>query len=126
MAFSLCDYRDDADFSPLKPYVRNIVQHVLSKGLPKGVCLNVNFPLADFKGVRICRMAHGTWGDEVYKCHHPRNYDYYWMMGHYTNDEPEAEDTDNWALSHGYIAITPTRIDVTAYEAFEELKSWDF
>ena len=71
-------------------------------------------------------MAHGTWGDEVYKCHHPRNYDYYWMMGHYTNDEPEAEDTDNWALSHGYIAITPTRIDVTAYEAFEDLKSWDF
>ena len=124
IAFSLCDYRDDADFSPLEPYIRQIVQQVLRDGLPKGVCLNVNFPLAEtFKGVKVCRMAYGTWGNEVYKCHHPRGYDYYWMMGHYTNDEPEAEDTDNWALNHGYIAITPTRMDVTAYEAFEQLKS---
>ena len=124
IAFSLCDYRDDADFTPLEPYIRQIVQQVLRDGLPKGVCLNVNFPLAEtFKGVKVCRMAYGTWGNEVYKCHHPRGYDYYWMMGHYTNDEPEAEDTDNWALNHGYIAITPTRMDVTAYEAFEQLKS---
>jgi len=124
IAFSLCDYRDDADFTPLEPHIRQIVQQVLRDGLPKGVCLNVNFPLAEtFKGIKVCRMAFGTWGNEVYKCHHPRGYDYYWMMGHYTNDEPEAEDTDNWALNHGYIAITPTRMDVTAYEAFEKLKS---
>ena len=67
-------------------------------------------------------MARGTWGSEVTKCHHPRGYDYWWMVGHYTNDEPQAEDTDNWALTHGYVAITPTRIDVTAYEAMEKIK----
>jgi len=44
-------------------------------------------------------------------------------VGEYTNDEPEADDTDNWALSHGYIAITPTTIDVTAYEAMEAMRS---
>ena len=134
VAFSLCDYRDDADFTPLEPYVRQIVQRVLSEGLPKGVCLNVNFPLltypptpiTSYKGVRVCRMAYGTWGNEIYKCHHPRGYDYYWMMGHYLNDEPEAEDTDNWALNHGYVAITPTRIDVTDYETMEKLKQWNF
>ena len=135
VAFSLCDYRDDADFTPLEPYVQQIVRQVLRDGLPKGVCLNVNFPLLevsgersevrDYKGVKICRMAFGTWGNEIYKCRHPRDYDYYWMMGHYTNDEPEAEDTDNWALNHGYVAITPTRIDVTAYEAFDELKKFE-
>lgn len=125
VAFSLCDYRSDADFSPLESYVRTIVQQVLTAGLPKGICLNVNFPLMpEFKGVRVCRMAYGTWGQEVSKCHHPRGYDYWWMMGHYTNDEPEAEDTDNWALTHGYVAVTPTRIDVTAYEAMELIKSW--
>ena len=47
------------------------------------------------------------------------------MMGHYKNDEPDAEDTDNWALSHGYIAITPTQIDVTAYTALDLIKSWN-
>jgi 5'-nucleotidase len=44
------------------------------------------------------------------------------MVGSYVNDEPEATDTDRWALDNGYVAITPTRIDVTAYEAMEELK----
>jgi 5'-nucleotidase len=47
------------------------------------------------------------------------------MVGKYKNDEPEAEDTDNWAVNHGYIAVTPTKIDVTAYEAMESLRDWD-
>ena len=127
VAFSLCDHRPDADFTPLEPYIRQVVQRVLSEGLPQGVCLNINFPLlssGSYQGVKVCRMAKGTWGNEVTKCRHPRGYDYWWMVGSYTNDEPEADDTDNWALQHGYVAITPTRIDVTAYEAIDLIKGW--
>ena len=126
VAFSLCTHDWFADFEPLRPYIRKIVRKVLDDGLPKGVCLNVNFPVVDqFKGVRICRMAPGTWDNEMVKCRHPRGYDYWWMVGRYTNDEPEAEDTDNWALRHGYIAITPTKIDITSYEMIEQMKNWD-
>lgn len=125
VAFSLCDHRDDADFEPLRPYIRTITSQVLKEGLPKGVCLNVNFPVAPmFQGVKICKMAPGTWFNEVSKCHHPRGYDYWWMVGQYRNDEPEAEDTDRWALDHGYVAITPTQIDLTAYSVFDQLKAW--
>ena len=124
VGFSLCDHRDDADFTPLRPYVRQIVRKVLDDGLPKGVCLNVNFPkVSEFKGVKMCRMAMGTWYNECVKMRHPHGYDYYWMTGDYRNDEPEATDTDNWALTHGYVAITPTRIDVTDYET---LKNFEF
>jgi 5'-nucleotidase len=127
VAFSLCDHRDDADFSPLRQLVRLITQRVLAEGLPKGVCLNVNFPLVpEYNGVKICRMARGMWGNEVVKMHHPRGYDYFWMVGEYTNDEPDAEDTDNWALTHGYVAITPTQVDVTSYEMMEQMKNWTF
>ena len=123
VAFSLCDYRDDADFEPMRPYVCQMVQRVLKEGLPLGVCLNINFPLrVQFKGIKVCRMAKGTWGNEVTRCHHPRGYDYWWMVGTYTNDEPDAEDTDNWALNHGYVTITPTQIDVTAYEMLAKMK----
>ena len=126
IAYSLCDYRADADFSPMEPYVRDITQRILRDGLPQGVCLNVNFPLEPtYKGVKICRMAKGTWGNEVAKCHHLRGYDYWWMVGSYTNDEPDAEDTDNWALTHGYVAVTPTQIDVTAYSVLERIRSWN-
>lgn len=132
IAFSLCDNNPDADFSPMRPYVRRITQQVLSDGLPQGVCLNVNFPLikpehdgeecGGYRGIRVCRMARGTWHNEVTRCHHPRGYDYWWMVGHYQNDEPQATDTDRWALANGYVALMPTRIDVTAYEAMEQLK----
>ena len=126
VAFSLCTHDWFADFEPLRPYIRKIVRKVLDDGLPKGVCLNVNFPVVDqFQGVRVCRMAPGTWDNEVVKCRHPRGYDYWWMVGRYNNDEPEAEDTDNWALRHGYIAITPTKIDITSYEMIEQMKNWD-
>ena len=147
VAYSLCDFRDDADFEPLRPYIRQMTERVLSEGLPLGVCLNVNFPKIEegthhspntqhpspltphhsptYKGVRICRMSMGTWESEITTCHHPRGYDYYWMVGHYRNDEPKAEDTDRWALDNGYVAITPTRIDVTAHEAMAVLKSFE-
>lgn len=126
VAFSSCDHRSDADFEPLRPYVRSITRKVLDNGLPQGVCLNVNFPVAsEFRGVRVCRMAKGTWHHECVKMRHPRGYDYYWMTGQYTNDEPEAEDTDNWAITHGYVAITPTRIDVTDYD-FLNTRAADF
>ena len=125
VAYSLCDHRDDANFEPLRPLVRTITMRVLEEGLPIGVCLNVNFPLVpEYKGVRVCRMAKGTWGQEVVRWAHPRGYDYWWMVGKYTNDEPTATDTDNWALANGYVAITPTQTDVTAYTAIDNIKSW--
>ncbi|MBQ9669036.1 MAG: 5'/3'-nucleotidase SurE [Prevotella sp.] len=126
VAFSICDHRADADFEPLRPYIVEFTRRVLAEGLPKGVCLNINFPVVEaFSGVRVCRMAEASWTNELRKCHHPRGYDYYWMVGTYQNDEPESDDTDNWALQHGYIAITPTTIDVTAYEALRQMKDWE-
>jgi 5'-nucleotidase len=126
VAYSLCDHREDADFEPLRPYIRKFTEKVLKEGLPKGICLNVNFPAAKtFKGVKVCRMGFGSWQNETTKCHHPRGYDYWWMVGHYHNDEPEATDTDRWALDNGYVAITPTEIDLTAYAFVSQKESWE-
>lgn len=118
IAFSLCDYSADADFQPMRSLVRHMVEKVLREGLPHYVCLNVNFPFTnEIKGVKYCRMAHGHWRKEVEKCHHPtRGFDYYWMCGYYQNDEPEATDTDAWALANGYVAITPMTVDLTAHD----------
>ena len=123
IAFSSCDYNPKADLSALTPYVQQICRMVLQHGLPKGICLNVNFPVGNsFEGIRVCRMTWGRWVREVNKCHHERGYDYYWMVGHYENDEPEAEDSDQWALNHNYVAVTPTNIDVTAYDYMQTLE----
>ena len=89
VAFSSCYYDEEANLEPLRPYVQQIVRKVLSEGLPKGICLNVNFPARQhFEGVKVCRMTFGSWVEEIDKCRHPRGYDYYWVVGHYHNDEP--------------------------------------
>ncbi len=122
VAFSLCNYSADADFSPTASIIRNITEKVLQEGLPENVCLNVNFPDADnYRGIRVCRMNNGLWENELVKEQHPRGYEYYWMVGQFRDPEPDAEDTDEWALRHGYVAVTPTTVDVTAYAAMEKI-----
>lgn len=126
IGYSLCDHDADADFRPMLPYVRRIAEMVLNEGLPKGTCLNVNVPKAsELKGVRICRQTDASWGNEWYCGKHPKGGDYFWLTGKFTNNEPEASDTDRWALEHGYVAITPIQVDMTAYSLINKLNEWD-
>lgn len=127
VGFSLCDHDQDADFKPMLSYVKNIVLQVLKHSLPYGVCLNVNAPVAtSYKGIRICRQTKGVWTNEWKNCEHPRGGEYFWLTGNYIDLEPESTDTDRHAMDEGYIAITPIKIDMTAYEVMEELKHWNF
>lgn len=127
VGFSLCNHSADADFSATLPYVFQIVKNVLEEKLPAGVCLNVNFPdVHDLKGVRICRQTDGVWTKEFAEREHPYGGNYYWMTGVFHDNEPDAEDTDHWALNHGYVAITPTQIDMTAYQQIDRLNKWNW
>ena len=126
IGFSLCNHDPDADFAPVRPYVRRITEEVLRRGLPVGTCLNVNFPdVPQLKGIRLCRQTRGVWRGEYEPHTHPKGGQYYWLTGYYENLEPDAEETDHWALDHGYVAITPTQIDMTAYALLEEMKGWE-
>lgn len=127
IAFSLCNHDLNADFMQLKPYITQITKQVLEHGLPKGTCLNVNFPNTnEFKGVKVCRQTKGDWQNEFEEQTRRNGESYYWMTGEYRNDEPESTDTDHWALDNGYVAITPTTIDFTAYQLKEDMQSWNF
>lgn len=129
IAFSLCDYDLDANFEPMRPVVRRLCQYVLEHGLPHYTCLNVNVPKvsddSELKGIRLCRMSHGRWRKEVETQegqHTAAGEQIYRMKGYYKNDEPEAEDTDAWAVKNGYVAVTPCTIDVTDHALLEQMK----
>lgn len=126
IGFSLCDHDADADFSFTEKCIRSITGTVLEKGLPLGVCLNVNFPKGKLlKGVRVCRQAVGRWENEWEKCRRLNGKEYFWLTGNFVNHEVEDENTDQWALAHEYVAVTPTKIDMTAYEMIDELNTWN-
>ena len=75
VAFSICDHSPEADFTPLADYVKSITRHVLQEGLPKGVCLNVNFPVVPdgFKGVKA-NEVNGLQGKNRYTVTHGTYY----------------------------------------------------
>jgi 5''/3''-nucleotidase SurE len=125
IGYSLCNHHADADFSHVIPFVKKIAEKVLEKGLPYGVCLNVNMPENPPKGIKICRQANGLWTEEFVRHEDPNGHPYFWLTGNFTNQEPEASDTDEWALANDYIAVVPTKIDMTAYEVIDELTGWD-
>lgn len=126
IAFSLCDSNTDADFSFARPWIERIFQQVVSNGLPKYVCLNVNIPKGQIKGIEVRRQSHGIWDNEIKKRINPRGKEYYWLAGSFTNLELTAKDTDLDAINDGYISIVPTKIDITSHQTITEIKKWKF
>jgi len=125
IGFSLLDYSWNANFEPLKDYIRKIALNVLENGLPDGVVLNVNFPKSEtFKGIKICRQARANWVEEFDRRINPQGKVYYWLTGNFVNMD-SGEDNDEWALANNYIAIVPVQFDLTAHHFIQKLSSWN-
>ena len=128
IGFSLLDFRWSADFSPLKPFIKKIVNNALAHKIPSDVVLNVNFPLLpreEIKGIKICRQAKAHWVEKFDKRQSPMGRDYYWLTGEFINED-RGDDTDEAALGKGYISIVPTQFDLTAHHAIQQLNTWYF
>lgn len=126
IGFSLDDFAQDADFSHCKSFIKTIALQVLAHGLPEATLLNVNFPKgANLKGIKICRQANAKWAEEFDKREDPYKRPYYWLTGVFENYD-KGEDTDVWALDHGFVSVVPVQFDLTAHHAIPILNSWDF
>ena len=126
IGLSVDDHDADADFEGAVKYGREIISSVLEaeSRLPRPLCLNVNVPrcgVDEIKGVRLCRQTRGFWREEFYARQDPQGRDYYWLTGAFQNAEPEAEDTDEWALAHKYVSVVPVQVDMTDYRMLKSL-----
>lgn len=125
VGFSFNDFSPTADFSVCKKYVKAVMKKMASNPLPAGICLNVNIPSAkkeDIKGIKVCRQSRGNWKEEFEKRKDPMGKSYYWLTGIFRNHEPEATDTDEWALANNYVSIVPVSIDMTAHGYLNQLR----
>jgi 5'-nucleotidase len=126
IGFSLLDYDWNADFEPIKSFIKKITLETISNGLPKGVVLNVNFPKLkekEIKGIKVCRQAKAMWVEKFDKRKTPFGKDYYWLSGEFINQD-KGEDTDEWALENGYISVVPVQFDLTAHHSIQQLNTW--
>ncbi len=125
IGFSFLDYRADADFSPCRPFVRQLIHHVLTHGMPEGNLYNVNIPnlpADQIRGLKVCRQAEARWVEEYVKGQDPRGRPYYWLTGKFVNEEPR-EDADANALQAGYVSLVPSHHDLTNHEALAQLRA---
>lgn len=129
IGFSHINFDHDANFDVPIKYSRIIAEKAMQNGLPKNICLNVNFPdvtLDQIAGIKVCRQTMGYWREEFDKKPDIEGKDFYWLKGFYFNHEPDAEDTDEWALKNNYISIVPVHTDFTSYETIKIINKWDF
>lgn len=122
VGFSLLHHSMKADFTLSTAFVANIAADVLANGLPAGICLNVNIPARVIpEGIKVCRAAHGHWSDEYQRYIDPHGVPFYWLTGRFINDEPDAEDTDEYWLRCRFVSIVPTLVDQSALDAVKNL-----
>lgn len=124
VGLSLDDHRADADFEGAVVYGKRIVEQILSGTVELPLCLNVNVPVGApeaLQGLRLCRQNKGFWREEFFRHEDPRGREYFWLTGDFVNGEPQAEDTDEWALTHGYVSLVPIHTDLTDYRQLKNL-----
>ena len=125
IGFSLDDFTAQADFSNCIKVIQRVIPKILEHPLPKWTCLNVNIPkVAELKGIKVCRQAHGVWQENFDKRTDPHGQNYYWLTGAYHLIETQAQDTDEWALRNGFASVVPTTVDTTAYHMLDEVSEW--
>ncbi|MDE7304506.1 MAG: 5'/3'-nucleotidase SurE [Alistipes sp.] len=126
VGLSLDDHAPDADFEAAVRYGKQIVGQLLDSEIELPLCLNVNVPAGRpeaLHGIRLCRQNRGFWREEFYRHEDPRGREYFWLTGEFVNSEPSAEDTDEWALAHGWVSVVPVQVDMTDYGRLKYLES---
>ena len=122
------DFHGILDYRTAAQVGRRVAARVLSQGLPQGVLLNVNVPYlqeAELKGYMITRQGLRVYRDALDSRRDPRGRPYYWIGGDFPTGIVEA-GTDYGAIEAGYVSITPLQLDLTARQAVEELKKWEW
>jgi 5'-nucleotidase len=127
LGFSLTNYSRNADFGPGLPFIRRLIQRVITQGLPEGTLLNVNIPNPEdgqVKGIKVCRQAKAKWEENFAERTDPHGRNYYWLVGIF-KDYDQGEDTDLYALSKGYVSVVPTLFDLTDHHFITNLNTWN-
>lgn len=126
IGFSYLNYDYDADFTIPKKYAKEIASKVLENRLPTATLLNVNIPdvtKTKIKGIKVCRQAIAKWQEEFNERVDPRGRKYYWLTGKFINRDI-GNDTDEWALSNGYVSVVPVQYDMTAHHAIPRINNF--
>ena len=108
-------------FDRCAAFARELIRTALVEHRDPRVILNVNFPVGEFKGVKVAKLGKRIYSEGVIERLDPRGRKYYWIGGEPPVWHP-GEGTDFEAIQAGYVSITPLHLDLTDHESIPRLK----
>ncbi len=103
-----------------------LVERLRRDPLPADTILNINvpdIPWAEIRGFEVTRLGHRHRAEPTVRMIDPRGFPMYWI-GPAGAEQDAGPGTDFDAVRRGYVSITPIHVDLTRYQALEQVAGW--
>lgn len=125
IAISLCSHTPQHYDTAAHVAVR-VLERLTRDPLPADTILNVNvpdLPLAEIRGFEATRLGQRHRAESVIRAEDPRGRPIYWI-GPAGSEQDAGPGTDFHAVRRGYVSVTPLQIDLTRYQAIDQVAGW--
>ena len=112
IALSVPTTSREPDFDALRPTIERVLELLIPAA--HLTLVNVNFPERAPSGMRWTRQSVRHYDGEIVPGQDPMGRPHFWFV--VKPMEPADEDSDRWAVEHGYVSLTPLRLDLTNEE----------
>lgn len=102
----------------------DIIHQLLKQTYRHHGVLNVNIPDIPYeklKGTRVTKVGRRDVPKNVQRGVDPRGKEYYWMGERGRPMNANDEQTDFYAINHGYVSISPLSIEFTDHQHFQKM-----
>lgn len=103
-----------------------LVGQLLKDPLPADTILNVNvpdLPWAEINGYEVTRLGYRHRAEPCVETVDPRGRPMFWI-GPAGEEADAGPGTDFHAVKRGFISVTPIHVDLTRYQALDQVSGW--
>jgi len=103
-----------------------LMQRLVAEPLPADTILNVNvpdLPWEEIRGFETTRLGHRHRSENVIPLEDPRARQFFWI-GPPGGEQDNGPGTDFNAVRNGYVSVTPIHVDLTRYQALDQVSHW--
>lgn len=102
-----------------------VIRKVMQSGIPDNVLININFPDCEpeeVEGISMAYTGRRGVGKNLDVRHDIKGHPYYWVF--WGDEEIKlSQGSDLVAVFENYISVTPIKLDLTDYEALEQMRA---
>lgn len=105
---------------------KQLVSKLNHERLPAQTILNINvpdLPLDQIQGIQITRLGTRHRAEPTIKELDPRGRVIYWI-GPPGMESDAGPGTDFYAVTQGFVSVTPLHLDMTHYKIFDQVSTW--